>query len=261
MDRGARDRRPDPMPEHRLLPGSTVYLLLMLASVAGAAVWWSRRFRADSRLAQVFAGAVIGAFLGAKSGYLLAEGWIHRGEPDFWLRVASGKTVLGALLGGYAGVEAVKALIGYRRPTGDGFAAVAPLGIALGRLGCLAHGCCLGVACEPGARIAPSDAAGVPRWPAPLVELAFNLAALAVLAALRRNRVLPGQHFHLYLIAYGGFRFFHEFLRETPRWAGSLSGYQALALGVLGLGLWGFRRRARSRLAESPEEGRDRPSA
>ena len=57
--------------------------------------------------------------------------------------------MLGALLGGYAGVEIAKKAIGYSAPTGDWFAIVAPVGIALGRVGCLRHGCCTGVVCSP----------------------------------------------------------------------------------------------------------------
>ncbi|MCB1063077.1 MAG: prolipoprotein diacylglyceryl transferase [Verrucomicrobiae bacterium] len=233
---------------HRILPdGSAIYALLMLGAVIGSTIWWSRRFRSDPRLIQIFAGAVIGAFSGAKIGYLVAEGWLHWGHPDFWYQLASGKTVIGALIGGYAGVEAVKALVGFREPTGDGFAAVAPLGIALGRLGCLAHGCCLGVACETAHWFTVVDHAGIPRWPAPVAELAFNLTAFGVFFLLRRRNLLPGQHFHLYLIAYGLFRFLHEWVRDTPRVWGPWSGYQFLALMVFALGWWGYRKRARSK--------------
>jgi phosphatidylglycerol:prolipoprotein diacylglycerol transferase len=54
------------------------------------------------------------------------------------------------------------------------------------------------------------------------------------------------QHFHIYLMAYGVFRFAHEFLRATPRILGPISGYQLAALAVAVLGLLGFllRRRA-----------------
>lgn len=238
------------MPVHRLLPGNATYLLLMLVGLVGATIWWSRRFRSDPRLSQIFAGAVIGAFTGAKLAYLMAEGWLHWGEPGFWMRAANGKTILGALLGGYAGVEGVKALVGYRLPTGDGFATVAPLGIALGRLGCVAHGCCLGVACDAPRWFTVADAAGVPRWPAPLAELAFNLAAFAVFVAFRRRGLWPGQHFHLYLISYGLFRFVHEFVRETPQLFGPFSGYHVLAAAVFALGLVGYRVRARSGRAQ-----------
>jgi phosphatidylglycerol:prolipoprotein diacylglycerol transferase len=87
------------------------------------------------------------------------------------------------------------------------------------------------------------DARGIPRWPAVPLEIAFNLAAILVFIVLRRRRLLPGQHFHLYLIGYGVFRFFHEFMRATPHVAGEFSGYQFAALVVAGLGVVGFLRR------------------
>jgi phosphatidylglycerol:prolipoprotein diacylglycerol transferase len=56
----------------------------------------------------------------------------------------------------------------------------------------------------------------------------------------------------LYLIAYGLFRFAHEFVRAEPRIMGPLSGYQFAALAVLGLGVWGFVSR-QNRLKLLPE--------
>jgi phosphatidylglycerol:prolipoprotein diacylglycerol transferase len=68
------------------------------------------------------------------------------------------------------------------------------------------------------------------------VELIFNFLALLSILLLRRRNLFRGQHFHLYLIAYGAFRFFHEFLRDEPRILGPLSGYQFAALAVAILG-------------------------
>ena len=62
------------------------------------------------------------------------------------------------------------------------------------------------------------------------------------------NYILPGQHFHLYLMAYGVFRFVHEFWRDTPRIVGLMSGYQIAALAVAGLGLIGFIQRREKNL-------------
>jgi phosphatidylglycerol:prolipoprotein diacylglycerol transferase len=45
------------------------------------------------------------------------------------------------------------------------------------------------------------------------MEFIFNALMLMVVLVLRRQKILPGQHFHVYLMAYGLFRFFHEFLR------------------------------------------------
>lgn len=226
------------------LPSSS-YGWLMLAGIAVSAFFWARLARRDDRLLIVYVAALIGAFLGAKLAYLFAEGWRDFGRPDMWLRLATGKSILGALLGGYAGVELAKRWVGYRGVTGDWFAVIAPIGIILGRIGCWLHGCCLGRACES-TWLTIRDASGVERWPSVPVEILFNLAILIGFFVLRHQRRLTGQHFHLYLIAYGLFRFTHEFLRDTPRVVGPLSGYQFVALFVAAFGMWAFRRRAAS---------------
>ena len=221
---------------------STAYGWLMLAGILISVLFWSRIARRDERLLIIYFAALTSAFLGAKLVYLAAEGWMFWDDPQRWIIWATGKTILGALLFGYAGVEIAKKYTGYTQPTGDWFALIAPLGIALGRVGCLVHGCCLGKRCPP-SWWTIRDARGISRWPAVPMEIAFNLAAIAVLMYLRRHRLLPGQHFHLYLIAYGLFRFLHEFMRATPHVAGELSGYQFAALAVAGLGIVGFVRR------------------
>ena len=217
----------------------------MLAGIALSIVLWSRVARRDERLLFIYVAALVGAFLGAKIVYLLAEGWLDWNEPDRWRRLATGKTILGALLGGYAAVELAKKLLGYRSATGDWFALSAPGGIILGRLGCLLHGCCPGQVCERH-WYTVNDAEGVARWPAVALEIIFNLIAIGALFILRRRQILSGQHFHLYLIAYGLFRFVHEFMRATPRVLGPLSGYALAALLVAGWGMFAFARRART---------------
>ena len=220
------------------------YPWLLLIGIAVTLTFWSRLAKRDSRLMLIYGAALVSAFVGAKVVYLLAEGWLFWDSPDRWLIWATGKSVLGALLGGYAGVEIAKKAIGYSAPTGDWFAIVAPVGIALGRVGCLLHGCCNGVVCQP-AWWTLRDARGISRWPAVPLELGFNIAAIGIFAALRRFGKMRGQHFHLYLIGYGLFRFAHEFLRATPRLSHGIGGYQVAALVVAGLGAVGFFRRAR----------------
>jgi phosphatidylglycerol:prolipoprotein diacylglycerol transferase len=75
---------------------------------------------------------------------------------------------------------------------------------------------------------------------------------LCVILLLRRQKVLPGQHFHIYLMAYGVFRFAHEFVRDTPRILGPISGYQIAALGVAILGAIGFFLRQRQSRRPEP---------
>lgn len=228
------------------LSQSTAYGWLMLAGIVVSIVFWSRLARRDDRLLAIYVAALIGAFLGAKVFYLLVDGWRHWGRPDQWLQWATGKTVLGALLGGYLGAEVAKKLTGYRGITGDWFALIAPVGIILGRIGCLFHGCCQGRVCEPG-WFTLDDSAGVARWPSVPVEILFNLSMIAVFSVMRRRHQLSGQHFHIYLISYGLFRFFHEFFRNESRLIGPITGYQLVALVVAGFGVTAFIRRWRER--------------
>jgi phosphatidylglycerol---prolipoprotein diacylglyceryl transferase len=215
------------------------YPLLLLAGVAVTLTLWIRLARRDRRLLSIYVAALVSAFFGAKVVYLAAEGWMLWRDPHRWLIWATGKTILGALLGGYLGVEIAKKALDYRETTGDFFAIVAPIGIIIGRIGCLLHGCCLGRECEP-AWWTMRDRFGIDRWPAVPVEMAFNLLALGGVLLLRKLQLLKGQHFHLYLMAYGLFRFAHEWMRDTFRIAWGFTGYQFAALAVAWLGAAGF---------------------
>src|SRR4051812_36661577 len=195
------------------------YTGLLLAGVGFSFLYWRRQAAGDRRLIAVYFGALAGAFFGAKVVFLLCEGWAVWQTPERWAALAAGKTILGALLGGYAGVKIAKIASGYTRPTGDLFAVAAPIGIAIGRIGCLLHGCCAGGQCAP-AWWTLRDHAGIDRWPAVPVELGFNVLAAAVFYVLRRMGLWPGQLFHVYLMAYGAFRFLHEWWRATPRIGG-----------------------------------------
>ena len=233
-------------------PQSTAYGWLMLAGIFVSIALWSRVAQRDERLVLIYIAALAGAFIGAKLIYLGAEGWLHWHDENRWIELATGKSITGALLGGYAAVEIAKRFLKYRSTTGDWFALIVPLSIMLGRVGCILHGCCLGRACEA-SWFTMNDAAGLARWPAALVELLFNASMFGVTLLMRSRKVLPGQHFHIYLIAYGTFRFAHEFLRATPEILGPISGYQIAALAIVALGVFGFWQRKKERriLAES----------
>lgn len=226
-------------------PAFTVYSAITLAAMIGSFLVWLRIWKRDSRLMAVYFGALFGSVIGAKVVYLAAEGWLHWNSPFMWQQWLTGKSIVGALLGGYIGVELAKKLAGYAKPTGDNFALVVPLAIAFGRIGCLLQGCCLGKVCAPHWWTI-ADSRGVARWPAVPVEMLFNLAFAAVVMLLRWKGWARGQHFHLYLMAYGIFRTLHEPLRETPQVVESVTGYQISAGILFLLGLAGYIRRART---------------
>lgn len=212
--------------------GSPIYTAAIIAGIAVGAVGWWRLSKSDDRLPIIYFAGLAGAFLGAKVAFLASEGWLYAGHAERWMIWLSGKSVMGALPAGWAAVEIAKRATGYRAITGDRFALLLPFPLILGRIGCLDAGCCPGIPL------------GGWRWPAVPVEIGFQAAAFAVLVVLQRRKILPGQHFHLYLIAYGLFRFAHEFLRATPKPFLGLSGYQWIALATALAALIAFRARA-----------------
>jgi len=196
--------------------GSPVYLVMMVIGIGIGAVYWARQAKHDSRLPLVYFGGLVGAFLGAKLAFLFAEGWLYFDHPQRNLIWLSGKSITGALPGGWIGVEIVKHVVGYNATTGDRFAVLIPIPLALGRLGCLHAGCCKG-----------NDICGF-LWPAVPVQIGFQFLPLVILLILKRRSRFPGQLFHLYLIAYGLFGFSHVFFRVTPKPFLVLSGFEII---------------------------------
>jgi phosphatidylglycerol:prolipoprotein diacylglycerol transferase len=223
----------------------TAYTLLLLVGIGVSALTWKRLATSDRRLPWIYAAALVSALAGAKLAFFVAEGWAWWNQPERWIVLLTGKSILGALLGGYLGVECAKRWTGYTKPTGDLFAVIVPIGIVIGRFGCLMQGCCPGVVMEVSwfTTLTPD---GFYRWPAVPAEILFNLLAILGFAVLRAGHWLTGQHFHVYLMAAGLFRFFHEFFRDTPRIVGGWSGYQFLSLAVFAVGAIGYWRRSRA---------------
>lgn len=223
------------------------YGLLMIAGLIASAIIWRRATRIQRIPLMVFVGGLIGAIAGAKLAYFLAELPFRWSEPHLLENVLLGRTLLGGLLGGYLGVEWGKRVCGYAQPTGDSFAVAVPIGVALGRIGCYLHGCCQGHVCGA-AWYATQDASGAFRFPVALTEAGFHLLAAATLAILASTGRFRGQLFHIYLIAYGLFRFATEFLRETPRIDDRITTYQILAMGIVLFAGWRYWKRRPSRI-------------
>jgi phosphatidylglycerol:prolipoprotein diacylglycerol transferase len=177
---------------------------------------------------------VAGAIVGARLGMLF---YVEPQSTD-GLRAAfyevgfDGKTVLGALTGGYIFGEIGKRVVGVRFSTGDALAVALPVGQALGRIGCFIAGCCFGTPTSlPWAVVQH----GVARHPVQLYEAAGCVVLASVLFAIRRTPRPPGPLFRLYLVGYAAIRFCTEFVRGEPQLAiGPVSWAQmyCLAMGI-----------------------------
>jgi phosphatidylglycerol---prolipoprotein diacylglyceryl transferase len=183
----------------------------------------------ESTRITVIAGAALGSALGAKLLHALmdpAATLAAFGDPRLLL---GGKTVVGGLLGGLAGVELVKKAIGETRSTGDLFVLPLCLAMSIGRVGCFLGGLAdqtHGVETSLPWGVDFGD--GVPRHPAQLYEIAV-LGAIAAWAA-RRVPAQSGDVFKGFLLLYLAWRFAIEFLKPEPRLYFGLSAIQVAAL-------------------------------
>jgi len=197
---------------------------------------------------------ILSGLLGAKLLLLVVEG------PGYYLGSFRGLLELfragGVFYGGLLGalVAAVFFVKVKKVPFlafADAAAPAVALGQAIGRIGCLAAGCCWGGRCEkPWAITFTDPQAGanvgvplhVPLHPTQLYE-ALGLFALAGLLFWFGKGRVPGRTFSLYLVGAAVLRFTVELFRGDPRGTvpgTSLSTSQgiAVALFVLGVALW-----------------------
>jgi len=194
----------------------------------------SRFPRAHTTLEQtliVLAGAIIGALFGSKLLAVLEsfpEYWHARADPGVWF---GGKTIVGGLLGGWAGVEIAKRAAHIPHSTGDAFAFPLILGMSVGRVGCFLTGLSDHTYGTPSNLPWSVDFGdGIPRHPTQLYDIIF-LSFLAVALLIRLQKPLPnGRLFRLFLGSYLFWRFCVEFIKPTWKpWLG-LSAIQAVSL-------------------------------
>lgn len=224
------------------IAGSTsgVLLYAWLRARQGDAI--SDRARLD-----VLVGAAVGAMLGARLLW-----WI--GEPAATLaQFFQGKTVVGGLLGGLIGVEAMKKVRGIAQSTGDLFVFPLILAMVIGRIGCFLAGPAdktHGLASNLPWALAIGD--GIRRHPVALYEVAFLLILGALLRLMHGQQ---GDRFRLFLASYLLFRVFVDFLKPYPLpLAAGLTAIQWAALaGVAYYASVFARRRFSTRAAEEAE--------
>ena len=248
----------------------------LVALMVGLALYYRSLRRAgmlDERIVLASSAVVIGAVVGAR----VITAWEHldyysdavaAGAPLGWIVEHSGKSILGALAGGYlAGVVAKRAL-GYRGSTADHYALAIAVASAIGRIGCFLSELPLGTATTvPWAVSVPADAAAAfarcpdclrPMHPSMLYEVAFNIVAAVAIVRWRHRVVARGDLLRLYLLADFVFRFVVEFVRGNEVQALGLTGPQLVLIPMIALLSLHFVRAARTgawRLPPAPQPG------
>ena len=236
-------------------PVSSYAVFMLLGLCVGIAVYLREALRQGAvgqRTFLIFLAAVLGGALGAKIPvvlYALPE----LSRTGAWsAAIASGRSVVGGLVGGALAVTLVKRWLRIKERRGHLLAPGIAAGVAVGRVGCFLNGCCYGTPTRLPWAVDFGD--GVPRHPTQLYESLFMLAMWGVLVAVRRRLPRPGGLFVLLMCAYFPFRFLTEFIRvEGPTYAG-LTYYQWLSLPVMLWYGWDLRGLLREPIAaESPE--------
>lgn len=215
-----------------LPPVGTHEVFVALGLGAAAIVFWiekRRRGVTDPRIPHLVLGALLGAALFSRLGT-----WAQHLDPAQNLslvdQLAYGNaSMLSALVGAWLGVHVAKRIVRYPERTGDLFAPAVALAMAIGRVGCLLTeqpgtptGAGWGIVLDPAAAARTGAPAGVPLHPSFVYEMAFHVAAFALLWFWLRHRpIAAGETLTLYIAAYGVFRFFVEFVRGNDvAWLG-----------------------------------------
>ena len=189
---------------------------------------------------------ILGAILGARLLYVLINPTYFWHNPQeifmFWKGglVYSGGAIMAAVL-------ALTFLKVKRQDPWVWMDILAPgigLGEAIGRIGCLAAGCCYGASCDlPWAvtfyhpdSLAPLN---VPLHPTQLYHSLAGLACFAAILAAKPLVRAPGQLMGIFLVLFGAFRYVIELFRSDYRGDfGPISVTQFIALCAVTLGVY-----------------------
>jgi phosphatidylglycerol:prolipoprotein diacylglycerol transferase len=213
--------------------------------------------------------ALIGGIVGARV-FFVVDNWSEFADaPIRMIRLdLGGLTFYGGLIGG---ATCLLFTVWYRRlpllRTLDVGASLVPLGHAFGRVGCFLNGCCYGRTTESwlgvrfprvvdaggkvigsppyveqlmDGRIPPTARWSLPVHPTQLYEVAYELAFFFILSYILTRRRRDGDVAWLYAALYGCGRFTNEFFRADHAplaWAGGLTSFQVMSLGLVVFGL------------------------
>lgn len=212
------------------------YGVLVAAGYLTAILWLKRQLGfmrlTEDQFWKILYGVFAGAILGGKFLYLLVEyKAVASGELGIFRDFRYGFVFFGGFLGAVLLGGRIARRVGDFRVISDYFMTALPLGHAIGRLGCLAAGCCFGrptrlpwgisLGGHPES-ITPSPLWGIPLHPTQIYEslgnaVVFLFLSRSVLPRVRGGKLPTGSAFLGYTICYSFLRFVVEFFRGDDR--------------------------------------------
>ncbi|MBY0405764.1 MAG: prolipoprotein diacylglyceryl transferase [Cyanobacteria bacterium] len=183
----------------------------------------------------VLAGCITGAAIGSKvlvwlndpvsfEKLIFTQPWV----------LLSGKSIVGAILGGLLGAEIAKKMIKIKVSTGDLYVYPLLSAICVGRIGCFLCGLqdqTFGIPTDLPWGVDFGD--GVSRHPVQLYEILFLLVWMLVTKWRKAFAYRQGELFYFFLVGYLGFRLWAETLKPIPHAYWGLNAIQILSIGVL----------------------------
>lgn len=181
----------------------------------------------------VVAGCLIGAAIGNKLAFWLDNPHLWYARGNFLEAFTTGQSIVGAILGGWLGVEIGKRIAGTHGRTGDDYVLPILAGIAVGRIGCFLSGLndgTFGVPTTVAWGIDFGD--GIPRHPTQLYEIAAaGLAALTWPAWRKPLAHIDGLGFRIMVLGYLVWRILIDLLKPVSfPYLFGLSGLQWLCI-------------------------------
>ncbi|MEZ5291832.1 MAG: prolipoprotein diacylglyceryl transferase [Vicinamibacterales bacterium] len=216
---------------------------------------------------------IIAALIGAKGLLFIVDfGHFTSSREEFFSLLRSGGVFYGGLIA--ASVTCIYQLRKHKLPlwqSGDLFAPGIALGYMVGRLGCLAAGCCYGrptqvawavTFTDPAAALNVGTPLNVALHPTQLYESLAGLAILVVILMLeRRAGSFPGRTFWQFVLLYSVSRFVIEFYRGDDRgMMGMFSTSQVISLVLAPLSVVMLAWLAKQATAPAPAPVRKRGS-
>ncbi len=215
------------------------FLTLGLVACLGVLVIEARRRRwPPGEVIPITLAAFVGGILGARVAMLLFFGPQALPAvvviPSYFDPAIGPGSILGGVVGAYAGGHLMSRSLGKAGCSCDAFAPAMALGLAVGRLGdYFSYEDGLGKASTlPWA--VPVPGVDYLVHPTPLYDAGFDLVWFGVLIALRGHpRFQDGNLLKLALAGYAVFRFFVEFVRNNAVVALGLTGQQLVSVAIV----------------------------
>jgi phosphatidylglycerol---prolipoprotein diacylglyceryl transferase len=211
----------------------------------------------------LFLWGTIGGFIISRLIHVIDQWEYYRATPGDIVGFAGLSlygAVIGALLAVWVYLRMRKIPFGSLAGVGESIAVGAPLGQAIGRIGCTLNGCCHGrlspFSSFPGAVIytprdtIPPEYWGVPLYPTQIYFFLWNMIVFAVVWHMRGRLKPQGSLFFLYLCLYAAGDFGLRFFRvNSPFFIGLQQG-QIISLAILVIAVpWLLIRMRRFRLS------------